>query len=145
MNNYEINTNTYILLPIGLKTRVIEQNKTFIVNKSTYDIMCDSCLYFGSSLEGRKKGTENMIGIRYKTPIIIEESNNIIFFPTESYKSQNCIWISLNNINRYYNLKNQSVIEFKNNKKIYLNLSYGIIENQILRSTRLDAVLRGRK
>lgn len=26
-----------------------------------------------------------------------------------------------------------------------LNLSYGIIDNQILRATRLEAVLRGRK
>ena len=31
----------------------------------------------------------------------IEETNEIIFFPTESSKSANCIWISLNNIKSY--------------------------------------------
>ena len=29
--------------------------------------------------------------------------------------------------------------------EIALNLSYGVIDNQILRATRLEAVLRGRK
>lgn len=107
--------------------------------------MEDSCEYFGSSLSGRQKGTENLIGVSYKAPIIIEESKNIIFFPTTSPRLKNCNWISLNNLERYYTKNNKIVLEFKNKQKIMLNLSYGIIDNQILRASRLESVLRGRK
>lgn len=145
MLNYEINNNTLALFSIGNKTKVIENNHVFMLNKPILEVIEQSCEYFGSSLLGRQKGTQNMIGVSYKAPIIIEESKNIIFFPTCSPRLSTCNWISLNNIDTYYNNCGKIVIKFKNNKKIYLNLSFRVVENQILRATRLDAVLRGRK
>lgn len=145
MNDYEINEETLALISLENKTKVFEKNKTFTVNKEVLKIMEDSCSYFGSSLSGRQKGTEKLIGISYKAPVIVEESKNIIFFPTTSPRTKNCNWISLNNLERYYSKNNKIILEFKNKQKIMLNLSYGIIDNQILRATRLEAVLRGRK
>lgn len=145
LNDYEINEETLALISLENKTKVFEKNKTFTVNKEVLKIMEDSCSYFGSSLSGRQKGTEKLIGISYKAPVIVEESKNIIFFPTTSPRTKNCNWISLNNLERYYSKNNKIILEFKNKQKIMLNLSYGIIDNQILRATRLEAVLRGRK
>jgi len=145
MKDYEINEDTLALISLNDKTKVYENNKSFTINKDTNCIMEDSCRYFGSSLSGRQKGTENLIGVSYKAPIIVEESKNIIFFPTSSPRLKKCCWISLNNLERYYNKNNKVILEFKNKQKIALNLSYGVIDNQILRATRLEAVLRGRK
>lgn len=145
MNEYEINEDTLALISLDDKTKVFEKDKTFMVSKDTNLIMEDSCQYFGSSLTGRQKGTENLIGVSYKAPIIVEESNNIIFFPTTSPRLKKCSWISLNNLERYYTKNKKIVLEFKNKQKIMLNLSFGVIDNQILRATRLEAVLRGRK
>ena len=36
-------------------------------------------------------------------------------------------------------------IEFKNKRKLLLPISFGIIDNQVLRATRLESVLRQRK
>jgi len=145
LKDYEINEDTLALISLNDKTKVYENNKSFTINKDANCIMEDSCRYFGSSLSGRQKGTENLIGVSYKAPIIIEESKNIIFFPTASPRLKKCCWISLNNLERYYNKNNKVILEFKNKEKIVLNLSYGVIDNQILRATRLEAVLRGRK
>ena len=145
MKEYEINEDTLALISLNDKTKVFETDKTFLVNKEISTIMEDSCEYFGSSLSGRQKGTEKLIGVSYKAPIIVEESKNIIFFPTSSPRSKDCNWISLNNLERYYTKNKKIVIEFKNKQKIMLNMSFGIIDNQILRATRLEAVLRGRK
>ena len=145
INEYEINEDTLALISLDDKTKVFEKDKTFMVSKETNLIMEDSCQYFGSSLSGRQKGTENLIGVSYKAPIIVEESNNIIFFPTTSPRLKKCSWISLNNLERYYTKNKKIVLEFKNKQKIMLNLSFGVIDNQILRATRLEAVLRGRK
>lgn len=145
MLDYEINTNTLALINEKEKTKVYEVDSTFYVDKSANRIMEDSCEYFGSSLAGRQKGTFNLIGVSHKSPIIVEETKEIIFFPTISPRQKNCNWISLNNIERYYNNKGKVIIIFKNNQKLELSTSYGIVDNQILRATRLESVLRGRK
>ena len=85
MISYEINCNTMALIPIDENnTKIIERNKIFIINNNIMDIIKNSCEYFGSSYLGRKEGTKNLTGITHKSPIIIEESNKLIYFPTES-------------------------------------------------------------
>ena len=145
MQDYEINTNTLALINEKERTKVYETDNSFYVDKSANKIMEDSCEYFGSSLSGRQKGTFNLIGVSHKSPVIVEETKEIIFFPTVSPRQKNCNWISLNNIEKYYNEKGKVVIIFKNKQKIELSISYGIVDNQILRATRLESVLRGRK
>lgn len=146
MNNYEINSFTLVVLSLSdNKSKIIETNNTYIINKSVLEIIDHSCKYFGSSYKGRNEGTKNIIGIKYKTPILIEESKNIIFFPTCSTRLNDCMWISLNNIKDYKKYKHNSKIIFKNDYELILDISYGSLENQILRSTMLDSQLRKHK
>uniref|UniRef100_UPI003FED66E7 competence protein ComK n=1 Tax=Candidatus Ventrenecus sp. TaxID=3085654 RepID=UPI003FED66E7 len=146
MKNYEINADTLALIPINNNTvKVYEEDEEFLVNKNVNQIMEDSCKYFGSSLEGRKKGTEAMIGLNYKAPIIVEETNELIFFPMNSSRYHDTPWISLKHIKKYYKSEEGIVIEFLNDKKIILNISFGVLDNQVLRATRLESALRGRK
>lgn len=145
MKEYEINEETLFISPYKERSKVYENHRVFLVDKPVSEIMEDSCNYFGSSLEGRQKGTERLIGITYKAPIIVEESKGIIFFPTSSPREKKCSWVSLNNIAKYYFKNKNLFIEFKNGIKIALDVSYGIIDNQILRATRLESVLRSRK
>ena len=145
MNEYEINEETLAVIPVKNKSVIYENNDTFVIDKSANQIMEESCEYFGSSLAGRQKGTINLIGVSHKAPIIVEETKEMIFFPTTSPRLSNCSWISLKNIEKYYRHKNKLIIEFKNKKKVELDISYGIIDNQVLRATKLEYVLRQRK
>ena len=145
MENYEINKDTLALIALKDKTEVFEQDNHFFVDKSANEIMEESCAYFGSSLSGRQKGTENLIGVSYKAPVIVEESSEIIFFPTSSPRKEDCSWIHLSKINQYFRLGDKIVIEFKNGHRVVLDMSYGIFDNQVLRATRLESVLRSRK
>lgn len=146
MQEYEINDNTLALVSINSKkTKVYEIDNSFIIDNSANKIMEESCQYFGSSLSGRQKGTSKLIGVTHKAPIILEETREIIFFPTISPRLNTCSWISLKNIENYYLKDNKVHILFKNNNELILNQSYGTIDNQILRSTRLESVLRKRK
>ena len=146
MRGYEINENTLALISIDKnKTEVLENNDIFIINKSATNIMNDSCSYFGSSLSGRQKGTKSLTGLTHKAPVIVEESKEIIFFPTTSPRLEQCSWISLNNFEKLLKDKESNIILFKNNQKLRVNLSNGVIMNQILRATRLESVLRNRK
>lgn len=145
MNNYEINKETLAIIPIEEEiSKVIEEEKEFIINASVMKIIDDSCKFFGSSYEGRFEGTKTIMGISHKSPIIIEETRKIIFFPTTSPRINTCSWISLNNIKEYYKSNSNTVIVFSCGKKIKLQLSYPIVDNQVLRATRLEALLNKR-
>lgn len=144
---YEINSSTLAVLSISKDvSKVIEIDREFIINYSVMKIIDNSCKYFGSSYDGRFEGTKDLIGISYKSPIIIEETRNIIFFPTASPRINNCSWISLNNILEYKkNKENSTKLIFINGLNLELEVSYNVMENQILRATRLDSILRKRK
>jgi len=141
--DYEITYQTQAIVPIDKNTtKVLEEDEEYIINNNILSVLEHSCEYFGSSYEGRKEGTKKLLGITHKSPIIVEESRKIIFFPTSSPEKNNCIWINLEKIDTYYKLdKKNTVIKFKNGDIIKLDVSYGSLSNQILRSTRLKYIL----
>lgn len=141
---YEINKNTLAIIPVGDdKSKILEKEHEYIIKEKSFKVIEESCKYFGSSYEGRFQGTKSLIGVTHKSPIVIEESSKLIFFPTSSPLKNNCKWISLNNIKNYFpgNNLDSSIIEFVNGEKIELDMSYGSLNNQILRATRLKVVL----
>ena len=99
--DYEVNYDTQIILPIeSTKSKIIEYDNEYVINHSVQEVLEHSCEYFGSSYEGRKEGTKKMLGITHKSPIIIEESQKMIFFPTTSPERSDCIWINLEKIEK---------------------------------------------
>ncbi len=144
--NYEINDDTQLIMPIGKNSsKIIETEDEYFIKDNTLNILEHSCEYFGSSLNGRKEGTKKLLGITHKSPIIIEESRKIIFFPTTSPEKENCIWICLDKIDKYYKSgKKKSSIQFKNGDIVNFDISIGSLTNQILRATRLKYILEDR-
>ena len=143
---YEINRDTLAIIPIDENTsKVYEEENEYIINKSSNSIIKENCEFYGSSYEGRCVGTKSLTGIKTKYPIIIEESRNIIFFPTTSVRTQQSSWIALNNIEKYLKTDKNSKIKFKNDKIININISFYSLENQICRATMLKSKLYERK
>ena len=143
---YEISNGTLAIVPEKEGSIVYEDNEQYLINEVPFKIMEDSCRYFGSSYNGRKEGSRDILGAEYKVPIIVEDSENLIVFPTTSPSAPDCVWISLNRIKNYvkvdgYNTK----IVFDNNKEIIVPCSYRTIENQLSRASRLDLILRNHK
>lgn len=145
-DKYRINNNTLAIVPIDQnKTKIYENNNVIVVKKSCNELIKENCEYYGSSYEGRKKGTTDLIGVTHKSPIIIEEKSNIIFFPTSSPRLKTCSWISLKNLESYESYNNSSLLKFENNIEIKIPISNKIINNQVLRATRLESVYEKRK
>ncbi len=147
--NYEINEGTLAVMPDtndSRKSKILEDRKEYIIDSKPYEVMDYSCKYFGSSYEGRKEGTKAVLDINYKVPIIVENSMNLIFFPTNSPDSADCIWISLKNIKTIKEDDfNSTIIIFNNDIEITIPISKRTIENQIFRASRLDLIMRNRK
>lgn len=146
MESYEINKDTVALIPKDEKhTIVYEVDDSFVVEKSTLKIMEESCEYFGSSLEGRQVGTSKLVGFTHKVPVVVEESFDLIFFPTLSPNSKMCSWLSYSHIFKPGKFKDKTIIELKNGKKILVDASEAVINNQLFRCSRLKDTLQTRK
>lgn len=144
MKNYYINKNTLAIIPYGEnKSLIYEGDKRIIVDRRPNSIIKFNCLIYGSSIDGRLLSCKRIVGYRYKTPILIKEDERILFFPTSSPRLKSCSWISLENINNYYfdNVEKHCVINFNNNVSLDLYISYGVFNNQVLRSTRYLSIL----
>ena len=145
MESYEINKDTLAIIPKNDKESIVyENNNQYIVKESVDKIMEESCLYFGSNFEGRKAGSAKLLNLTHKLPILIEETNQIIFFPTASPRLASCSWISLNNIDHYERSEIGSKLVFKDGQTVELSMSYGMLDNQVLRSSRLQYLLQSR-
>ena len=146
MKEYEINEETMAIIPLGYyQTLVKEVKNEYVVDKRAYEIMEDSCEYYGSTYKGRLAAAKKILNSSYKIPIIIEESENIIFFPTKSSLLEDCCWINYNFIKKYEKIGNKVMITFQNNEEIEIDMSKLSLDNQISRATMLELVSRKRK
>ena len=147
LDTYEINNETLLIMPVsGNKSKIIEVDGEVIVNKSCLSIIKDSCLYFGSSYEGRRDGVKYATGVEMKVPILIEESRNILFFPISSCVHDDSIWISFKNLVRYFKVDAKSTkLMFNKNKTFVVDVKYNLVDNQYIRCIKLCSILERRK
>lgn len=146
MKNYIINKNTCAVLPSykGSTMMSLKGTSEFLV--PTKIVISDSCKHYGSSLEGRLCGTKYLTGLSYKSPIMLSELNDIVMLPTASIRSDDCVWLSLYNIDGYYPEKDKKVkVIFINGEELIINVSYGIFDKQVLRANRLATLFKHRK
>ena len=145
MKEYEINSSTMAIVPLDdSNSMVYEEEENYVVKQSANSIIKKNCEFYGSSYQGRCVGTKALTGIKTKFPIIIEESRNIIFFPTTSARTQQATWIALNKIDKYkkiynvnniYSLKNiNDDLEesIKNNNKIRIWTTHKQIDSYLM-------------
>ena len=137
INNYVINSNTLAIISLGNKTKIIENNKEFIIYKSMNRFINEACKIDGLTYMYNLKRTVMLTGYTYKTPIIFK--NEFVFFPTTSPRIKSCKWINFNNINKWFydENSNSTKIIFNSGYELDLSESYNVINNQILKSNNL--------
>ena len=128
-----ISGKTLIIYYNNFNTVMINTDGKIIINGNFIrSILNKSCIFYGSSLNGRLKGSKDLLKCRYKLPIIISESNRLIFFPVNKY-----FWINFNMIESFEKKENHIIITFKNGYKKSIFVSYRVVNNQMLKCSRL--------
>ena len=140
-----ITEKTILIMKEGNNTYLYDSNNKRFLKQKISDVINEGCNYYGSSYKGRVEGSNYLLGTIYKAPIVVSENKCIIMFPTTSFVSEDCMWINYAWIDKYYYDQNKSVIIFKNGLKIEINISAKVINNQILRSSRLESIIKSKK
>lgn len=138
----EVTPTTMAILPQfdnrgNLHSYIITESEEYLVNLTPIKIIQHACRFFASSLEGRLEGTRVVSNMTHKAPIVIDPASGIYFFPTRSPRNKDCAWISHSHIKTVKkDENNKSIIEFNNGKRIHMNISYGSMRNQVLRTAQ---------
>lgn len=129
VNNYLINSDTYVLLPIQedykLSTHVIERQTEFALPKKPIQIVRKTCEIYGSSLKTRTVVARHALGNRHKTPIVVAHAFDTpyIFLPTMSPNSDDNVWISYHAIVDFKEEKTGCSVELANGRNVKVNVS----------------------
>lgn len=149
LDHYVANRFTMAILPEvhrgSLFSRVIEAEQEVFVKLTPQDIINRSCSYFGSSYEGRKAATRDLMGITHKPPIVIDPGNHMYFFPTSSSSRRQCAWISHAHILQYAaaDFENTDIF-FTNGGSVTISVSSTSFENQLFRTAQLRTIITAR-
>ena len=115
------------------RTKICEKEKAFSVNQNHFSIIKDTCNNNRTSYENMIKISEKLISKHYKMPLYLDKERNNLFFPTKSNASNNCYWISYQNLVSFIKKGPSTVLVFKDNVKFKIPVSYNIINNQFSR------------
>ena len=109
MKKYIINRNTLAVIGINFKScKIVEKEDEFVILRSWQEVINDSCLYYGSSFQGRLEGSRTILNRDYKVPVVINEVDKLIFFSVGNLTDYRCSWVSLKNLN-YYSFENGKI------------------------------------
>lgn len=145
MENYLITTNTVALLKRKSKTIIYNVDNYQVINKSINKVLEYNCNFYGSSLLGRKKCAQNLLEIKYKVPIIIDEMNDIVLINLNNNRKDNCLYLVTNKIIDYKEKIDKLEISCINKNIFNVNLSKNNLERMIINAIKLNNILKWRK
>lgn len=145
MKDYIINNNTLYVEQNENKLIIYElSTEKIIENMGMRKFLDNSCLFYGSSLEGKLKGTKALINEDYKLPVILSERKQIVIFPLKEKDKEVC-WINYKQIENYIQIsKSKVLVEFKGGLTKVFHASFYSFHKQILKCCRLLVVYNSR-
>lgn len=78
-----------------LCTRVIEGERTFLVNMKPMEVINSSLQLLGSNFHSVRETSRQILGDIHMCPIKINCNLGVWIFPTKSYRNDFCVWFSL--------------------------------------------------
>ncbi|MDD6467287.1 MAG: competence protein ComK [Erysipelotrichaceae bacterium] len=112
----------------------LEYGEVLESDKKPWQILDDFCKYHGSTLKGRMESAKEVLHILQKPPVLVCLYMDCIFFPTSSYKSNDCIWIQARLVQSIKAQTSSSCeITFKDGSCILVPIGYRAMQRQMSR------------
>ena len=125
-------------------TMVIEKDRKFTVEIDCFKLLKKSLRWHGNSYNIQRQFVIDKFNFSIKTPIIMNGRDVIIFFPTRTPSSKECIWVCYNNVDRYIKEEDYTKIYFKGGKILNISAKYNTVDNQITRCIKIEKFIHDR-
>lgn len=125
---YDSKTNETVLMKQNNELKRLEGKPLSWLNKW--------CLAAGSSLKGREDSFKYLCGIRQKPCILVNEVDLVLFLPTHSIHSKDCVYVQYKIINKIMTTDdNKTILLTKEGFRYELDSDSRILKKQYKRAT----------
>ncbi|WP_226036324.1 competence protein ComK [Aquibacillus saliphilus] len=123
---YHISNDTMTIEPKSVenyRTLIVEPGKQIYTTRSLNQILNDSCIRSGASLDGRRMAAGKILETSKKIPVPVSPEQNIYLMPTCAIKEKECAYISFIHIKHYSEQDKKTLVVFNNGYKIIVDTS----------------------
>ncbi|MDZ5711367.1 competence protein ComK [Jeotgalibacillus haloalkalitolerans] len=140
--DYEINQETMTIRcarHLELQTRIIKASKSCYSVLTSLQLMEYACKMGGSTYKGRQESVRFKFGISSKIPILINQNEEIIMFPTHSPTHIDNTWISLEHFDKAFEHaeRGKAIVRFINGEQVTVMCSLKTLSKQHQRASAL--------
>ncbi|MGM8364805.1 competence protein ComK [Virgibacillus sp. W0181] len=100
-------------------------------------ILDDSCILFGSNLEGRKQAAAKLLKTNTKLPFAVIPSQGVYMIPTASTRNKRCIYVSYFHVASYEAKENKTFIYFADGSGMVADTSVNSFDMQYKKASQL--------
>jgi competence protein ComK len=145
VNYYIINPQTIQLMGEydrygKLCTRVVEVERSFLVDMSPTEVLKGSINYIGYDLKGAIAGSRNILGNRRMYPIMVNYISGICLFPDRSYKSTDCVWFNPYHIVKTSSFNKKTKVVFSNGSTCIVNTRFSAFNTKVQTAEQLRKI-----
>lgn len=119
------------------RAKILEGETEKLSIHKPFQIIDNSCLVYGASLEGRKTPVKRILNSASKLPIPINVDKGIYMLPTASMKKRDCIWVSYQHIDTFEQRDDMTYIAFRDGTGIYAHTSVSAFDLQYKRTSQV--------
>lgn len=101
-----------------LCTRVMELDKTFLVDKTPLEVLKDTINYIGFDFKGARSAAKLIVGNVSMCPVMVNPIHGICAFPNQAYKNVDTIWFNPNHIVKTSALGRHTLVDLSNGYSI---------------------------
>ncbi|EGQ26980.1 MULTISPECIES: competence protein ComK [Sporosarcina] len=137
LSSYVVTFHTFALLhgqhSNPYYTKVVENDRTFIVEKTPLEIMRDSCTHYRTNFDSIINSSKSDLKKRPKPPIMLTHSNDrpLLFFPLLSPSLHKNSWIAYHAVKDAHQHKDGVSVVLKNDTRMSLNTSIATVYRQL--------------
>jgi competence protein ComK len=142
LNDYIIHEYTMGILPYysdhgELYSIVLEQYRVVKVALSPIKIMNDSCIFYGSDMDGRKASAHSIFAGKKMMPVLVSEKYKLCMIPVCSPYKPKCVWIAYQHVLDVIDDNGQALILFTNHNKAKVELTKRTLQTKLGVAARL--------
>ncbi|AXH98390.1 hypothetical protein DV702_00920 [Sporosarcina sp. PTS2304] len=114
-------------------TKVVENDRTFIVEKTPLEIMKDSCAHYRTNFDSIITSSKNDLKNRPKPPIMLTHLNNrpLLFFPLLSPTLHKNSWVAYHAVKDTHQCEDGVAVVLKNDTHMPLDTSLATVYRQM--------------
>lgn len=95
------------------------------------------CYQYGCSLKERQRFVGTLLHIRQKIPVLINDRDTMLIFPTMSIHNMNCVWLVYHQIIKIKKYQYGCMVYFRGGAKLFFNMDIRSIKRQMIRCEKI--------